>query len=183
MHQIIQVHKMNQVHKVIQIHKVIQVHKVNQVHKVSVHWHLSTSKVNIGQDRLFSGCVAVSRMAAVKHKTPSAQERQPVHSSHNREWLWLQLGREIIFLVFFRPDGPAGRARAGEQEWESSVGKSCTQGWGRGWVTDQDISLNLSCYYLFEPVQMDILFLRVNRWSPSISLHIGALPVVSSPQS
>ena len=90
MHQVIQVHNVNQVYKVIQVHKTIQIYKVNQV--LLFYALAFTSKLNISGDRLFSGCAAGSRMAAVKHKkhkTPSAQDATCSFTlqSHNREWL------------------------------------------------------------------------------------------------
>ena len=42
------------------------------------------------------------------------------------------LSKKVLQEIFFRrDDGPAGGPRAGEQEWEQGVGKSCAQGGGR----------------------------------------------------
>ena len=93
---------------------------------------INTFDAKVGWDRLCSIVFREedSRRTNTKHRQ---HRRQPVHQvpltgSGSSQIKNSRSTLEIGLLVFFRPDGPTGGSRACDQNWEASLGKSCTKG-------------------------------------------------------
>ena len=92
----------------------------------------NTFDAKVGWDRLCSIVFREedSRRTNTKHRQ---HRRQPVHQvpltgSGSSQIKNSRSTLEIGLLVFFRPNGPTGGSRACDQNWEASLGKSCTKG-------------------------------------------------------